>query len=337
MSSLFPLQLAAVLAVDILVGDPRWWLHPIRLLGRLCEIVEKTVRTLAPFLPLRLGGLLGWLVVVSGAVTVVLLLIFVAELLVEPAGDAVALLVLYFSVAAGDLLKHGRRVEHQLGSGTIVGARQAVAMMVGRETATMSSTEVARACIESVAENLVDGITAPLFWATIAAATALATGGEPLLWATVGATSYKAINTMDSMWGYRNERYLHFGWFAARADDGANYLPARLSAWVLIATAVLLGYDGPGARRVYLRDRGKSPSPNSAHTEAAAAGALGVQLGGESRYFGVVQQKPLLGGGLRVPGAEDIHRCLRLIIASAVAFLLSMAFLYWLVDGIRWP
>jgi adenosylcobinamide-phosphate synthase len=182
-------------------------------------------------------------------------------------------------------------------------------MIVGRDTANLDEAGVARAAVESVAESMVDGVTAPLFFAVL---------GGPL-----AALLYKAINTMDSMFGYKNERYLKFGWAAARLDDLANFVPARITSLMIPAAAFLLRLDSRGSLFILLRDRLKHASPNSGHTEAAVAGALGVQLGGANRYFGKMISKPAIGDAARPIAPQDILRANRLMLLSSALTLLA--------------
>ena len=331
MATLF-IAVAAVLVVDLLIGDPRWRYHPVRLLGNLCEHAERLARRAERWLPQRGCGALACGMVSGGSLSVWVALLLIMSRLQPPAGLVTAVTVLYFSIAAGDLIRHARQVSARLLGDDLGGARQAVAMMVGRDTDSLGPSGVARACIESVAENLVDGVTAPIFWALVAAQIGGAAGVEPLYAASLGAVGYKAINTMDSMWGYKNERYREFGWCAARVDDWANFLPARISGLAVIGAAYLLGYEGRQAARTFRRDRLQSSSPNSGQTEAAAAGALGVQLGGAASYFGAEQRKPLIGGGLRRPDDGDIDRCNRLVIGAAILFTTAMMALIGMVD-----
>ncbi len=331
---LFAGQLMLVLLADLLIGDPRWRFHPIRLIGLLCRWSERQARRLNRRLSLRwCGGIAFSLVLaVTTLVTVILLILLNA---VHPyAGTAGALVLLYFSIAAGDLIRHASRVKKRLHRDEIVAARAAVAMMVGRDTDGLSAGEIARACIESVAENLVDGITAPLFWAVIGSLVAAVIGAPPLLGAAVLAIGYKAVSTMDSMYGYRNERYLTFGRCAARADDYAAFIPARLTGLCVVAAAFLPGFNGRQAAQVFFADRLRSSSPNSGHGEAAAAGALGVQLGGPARYFGVKQVKPLIGAGLRTPCADDISRCNYLIVAATMVFVVIMLAISMIIEQV---
>lgn len=331
MAVVFCAQLIVVLAIDLLVGDPRWRFHPIRLIGQLGEGCEQLARRADRWLSLRVCGVLAFLTVLGVTVLAASLGLYLLAGLHPLVAVGGALLLLYFSVAAGDLLKHARLVLSCLQKDDIDRARQAVAMLVGRDTQGMKEADIARACIESVAENLVDGVTAPLFWGVAGGLTAPLLGIESILGAALGTLVYKVVNTMDSMYGYRNERYLEFGWFAARTDDWANFLPARMSGICVIGAAFILGYDGRGAARAYVNDRLQSSSPNSGHTEAAAAGALGVQLGGAASYFGVLQQKPFINAGRRAPTGEDIERCNRLVPVATALFTALILLVYLLV------
>ena len=203
---------------------------------------------------------------------------------------------------------YDRLKEHDL-----PGARYAVSMIVGRDTKNLSEQGVTKAAVETVAENTSDGVIAPLFYLMI--------GGAPL------GFFYKAVNTMDSMVGYKNDKYLYFGRFAAKMDDLFNYIPARLSAFFMILSAFCLGMDGKGALRIYLRDRRKHASPNSAQTEAVCAGALGVQLAGDAYYFGKLYHKETIGDPVREIEAEDIVRAGRLMDGTAVLTLIVLGLL----------
>jgi len=242
------------------------------------------------------------------------------------AGDLAALLLLYSTIALRDLLGHARAVFVALtGDGgqreRLDQGRKAVALLVGRDTEALDEAGVVRACVESLAENLSDGVIAPLCWATAGASLA-AVGGVPAgLGAALGAMLYKAINTMDSQFGYRNARYLHFGRCAARLDDLANLAPARLSALVLILAAPLAGGSPARAWRIWRRDHGQHASPNSGHPEAAMAGALGVQLGGPASYFGRIQDKPRLGDPLVPLTPSHISKACRLVLLAALLLL----------------
>jgi len=306
---------------DFFLGDPRWLLHPVRLVGFLCELFESMIRKPYISLGLKIKGVLTFLLVMSTTLITLVLIIFALEQIGAYASMVGAIVVIYFCIAAGDLICHSKKVYHLLVEGNITDARQAVALMVGRDTDRLNSTEIARACVESVTENMVDGITAPLFWGLICSFMAYFVPVDPLVNAAFGFMAYKVVNTMDSMFGYKNERYVEFGWFAARFDDLCNFIPARLSGYCLIVAAYVLGYDGSTSIRVFSADRLRSSSPNSGHTEAAAAGALGIQLGGESSYFGKPALKPFIGEGLASAVPEDIIKSNRLVVVGSLLFL----------------
>lgn len=315
----------------MLWGDPRLLPHPIRYIGFLCIHFESLTRTRFRCLSSRLQGIFTFLFVISGSLLTLWIFLRMCGSISINTGVAGACIVCYFCTAAGDLVKHSSKVQKHLERGEINKARQAVAMMVGRDTDELDTGEISRACIESVSENLVDGITAPVFWALICALAAPATGIDPIICAAYGFFTYKAVNTMDSMFGYKNERYMDFGSCAARVDDFCNFFPARLSGLCVIGAALFPGYDPVRAKQVFLEDRLKSSSPNSAHTEAAVAGALGIRLGGQSSYFGESTFKPYLGDGLQTAGSDDIKRANRLILISAVLFYLAGFGFHWIL------
>lgn len=296
------LQIILALGLDGLLGDPRWLPHPVRRIGRLAAWSERFWRRLIT--DERRAGIATVLLVllVTGAASG--LLLWGAGKIHPRLGDLVAVLLLYTCFATRDLLAHSRRVYQALVADDLPQARQRVALLVGRDTEELDQAGVVRACVESVAENSSDGIVAPLFWAVV---------GGP-----VGALLYKAVSTLDSTFGYKNERYRHFGWAAARLDDLLNYLPARLTGVGLVAAALIGGADFEAAWRIYRRDRGNHASPNSGHPEAAVAGALGLQLGGVSSYFGQLVAKPTLGDDLLEPEPEHILAVNRLVLTLTV-------------------
>jgi len=325
------IQLIIALTLDIIIGDPRWFPHPVRMIGTLCHWLEKIFRRPMHPVGLKLSGAAVFLIV-TGVTAVITWEILTALLgLYAIVSTIAALLVLYLSVAGGDLVHHSNNVFQALQSNDISQARNAVALLVGRDTDSMDRTTISRACVESVSENLVDGITAPLFWAILSAFGAAFFSSPPIIGAATGALTYKAINTMDSMFGYKDKRYIDFGYVAAVMDDLFNFLPARITGFSIIAAAYLLGNDSRQSMRVFFEDRLNSSSPNSGHPEAAVAGALGIQLGGPASYFGERIEKPFIGQGLRFPEAADIPICNRLVIASAFLFLLSSCVIIILV------
>ncbi|MGN0405117.1 MAG: adenosylcobinamide-phosphate synthase CbiB [Bariatricus sp.] len=298
--------------LDAIWGDPVWLYHPVRLIGRLIEIMEKVLRAICRKTDraLHMAGIVLWfaVVIVSTGVPVILLY-FINS--INPWLAFVVEIFWCFQIFAGKSLKtESRKVYDRLKEHDLPGARYAVSMIVGRDTENLSEQGVTKAAVETVAENTSDGVIAPLFYLMI--------GGAPL------GFFYKAVNTMDSMVGYKNEKYLYFGRFAAKMDDLFNYIPARLSAFFMILSAFCLGMDGKGALRIYLRDRRKHASPNSAQTEAVCAGALGVQLAGDAFYFGKLYHKETIGDPVREIEAEDIVRAGRLMDGTAVLTLIVL-------------
>lgn len=316
----FYLYLLLLLAADLALGDPRWRIHPVRGIGRLCELYESWTRRRLPWLNARIQGICSFLLVLSTTVLVTAGSLYLLNRLDRSAAIIGAVGIVFFGIAAGDLLQHSQRVLKLLHRNDTTGARGAVAMMVGRETEGLDAADISRACIESVCENSVDGVTAPLFWTFVFSLLGGGFFAEPLIGGAIGIAAYKAVNTMDSMYGYTNERYAEFGWAAARFDDFCNFIPARLTGVCLVGAAFLPGFDGFGAARVFAGDRLKSSSPNSGYPEAAASGALGVQLGGESVYFGQSTIKPIIGAGLAAAGTDDIGRANRLVMCGTLIF-----------------
>ncbi len=298
--------------LDLLLGDPHWAPHPVRAMGSLISLLEPPLRRLFPKSSrglLAAGTALVVLVVglSAGAAAAVLALCRAIHPLLA---FAVKVLLCYQLLAARALRDESMAVYEPLKRGDLPAARQAVSMIVGRDTAALDEAGVTKAAVETVAENASDGVVAPLFY--------LALGGP------LAGVAYKAVNTMDSMVGYKNERYLHFGRPAARLDDLVNFLPARLAGGLMCLSAFLTGFDGPGAVRIFRRDRKKHASPNSAHTEAACAGALRVELAGPAFYFGRRVEKPTLGDPIHPVEPLDIVRANRLMYGAAFLALLLL-------------
>ncbi len=296
-------MLPLALLLDLLLGDPACLPHPVRLIGWLAGNTERICRIRR--LNLYGAGFLTVLVVLGGTAGFFILPLRIFILWNPWLGAAFSLYILYTSIAARDLARHGQRVAEALRLKNLSMARQRLAMIVGRDTAALDEEEICRAAVESVAENIVDGITAPIFWGAIF--------GPP------GAILYKAVNTMDSMFGYRNERYAKFGMAAARLDDIANFIPARLTALLIITAAFILPRgDGCAAWRIWRRDHRCHKSPNSAHSETAAAGALGLQLGGVSSYFGRMVEKPTIGDFSTPCQPQHIYAVIRLMYVTTI-------------------
>lgn len=298
--------LAAAFLLDALVGDPYWLPHPIRWMGSLIAWLEKRLRPCFPRTERgeRAGGTVMTLLVLSASLLCTVGFLAICKTIHPWLYWGASVVLSAYMLAARSLTVESGKVQRALEAGSLPTARKAVSMIVGRDTAHLNGAGVARAAVETVAENTSDGVIAPLLY--------LALLGP------AGAVAYKAINTMDSMVGYHNDRYEHWGRFAARLDDAVNYLPARISGLLMCAAAWLTGLDGRGAWRIFLRDRRNHKSPNSAHTEAACAGALGLQLGGDSYYFGRLVQKPTIGDANREIEPRDIARANRLMYATGV-------------------
>jgi adenosylcobinamide-phosphate synthase len=286
-----PAVLVSAILLDLALGDPRWLPHPVILIGHLVSALDTTLNRIMSHK--RAAGALLLLVTAGSAGTAAWLLILGCRQLHPLAGFLASAGVSYTCLAARSLHRESAAVADALAAGDIVEARRNLAFVVGRDTADLGESEIWRALIETVSENTSDGIIAPLFWLT-------ATGP-------VGGVVYKAVSTLDSMVGYRNERYLQFGWASARMDDLLNFIPARLTALLMVLAAPLAGLSPKGALSALLRDRLKHPSPNSGHPESAAAGALGVQLGGSARYNGIPAWKEYIGTSL-VPLDHQAYR-----------------------------
>ncbi len=303
------IHLALAVALDFLVGDPPGLPHPVRAMGTLALRLEARLRRLVQ--NQRLAGFSTVLLVLLATGSAAAGLLLLARKLPWPAGDIAAVIILYYGIAARDMLRHSRQVYAALAASDLPLARRRVALIVGRDTADMDEEEIVRATVESVAENLVDGVSAPLFFATL---------GGP-----VGIMLYKASSTMDSVFGYKNERYREFGWAAARLDDLLNFVPARLTGIVMVAAAALSGLRPVRAYAALRRDRLQHASPNSGHSEAAMAGALGVQLGGPASYFGTVVEKPAIGRPGRKTEPGDILLANRLFLVTTLIVALCCA------------
>ncbi|MGN0625881.1 MAG: adenosylcobinamide-phosphate synthase CbiB [Oscillospiraceae bacterium] len=295
--------------LDLILGDPHWLLHPVQVMGWCISGAEKLLRRVFPKTPR--GELCGGAVL---AVGMVLLGFFVpfgilyAAGLIHPAlRFGLEVLFCYQIPATKSLRTESMRVYEPLKNADLPLARHYLSWIVGRDTQNLDEEHVAKAAVETVAENTSDGIVAPLFYLVI--------GGAPL------GFLYKAINTMDSMIGYKNDRYLYFGRAAAKLDDAVNFIPAILSAWLMIAASCLLGLDGKNACRIYQRDHKNHSSPNSARTESVCAGALGVQLAGDAFYFGKLVHKPTIGDPGRPVTAQDIPLACRLMTMTSVLSL----------------
>ena len=295
--------------LDALFGDPAWLPHPVVYMGKAISKLEKFLRPRLPKTPQ--GELLGGAIVAFclpvGTFLLTGLVCWGAARLHPLLGLAVQMFWCGQALAARGLVQESTNVYKELKKPDLPGARKAVSRIVGRDTAELTAEGVTKAAVETVAENASDGVIAPLLYMLI--------GGAPL------ALTYKAINTMDSMLGYKNEKYLYFGRVPAKLDDVANYIPSRLAALLWVAAAAFTHNDAKGAWKIWRRDRRNHASPNSAQTESACAGALGVQLAGPAYYFGQYYPKLTIGDALRPIEPEDILRANRMMVAESILAL----------------
>lgn len=299
---------AAGLLLDLLFGDPVWLYHPVRLIGNWISWAERQLRKVCGSHLMAAGGVL-WVMTALMAFLIPFALLALAGWLHPALRFLLETFWCFQILAARSLSSESRKVYEKLKESDLPGARRAVSMIVGRDTEKLTEEGVTKAAVETVAENTSDGVTAPLIYMMI--------GGAPL------GFLYKAVNTMDSMLGYKNDRYLYFGRIPAKMDDIFNYIPARITGLLMMAAAFLTGLDGKNAWKIYRRDRRKHASPNAAQTESVCAGALGVQLAGDAVYFGKVYKKEFIGDALRRIEPEDILRTRRLMYAAEfLTFLL---------------
>ena len=298
-------QIVAAMALDLIIGDPQWSLHPVRVIGKLASWLE--TRTRSSVDNEILAGAFTATGVVFTSCSAVLAVIWAAGLVGCLTQHVVSILILFTTIAAKDLIKHSSAVYKELQAGDLKEARKKAGMMVGRSTSELEEPELIRATVESVAENMVDGVIAPIFYG--------------LIFGPAGAMTYKAINTLDSMFGYKNERYKKFGKFSARLDDIANYLPARIGAILVPVAAKVMGLDWKRSWKVLWRDSRRHDSPNAGWPEAAFAGALRVRLGGKNVYAGQVTIKPYLGDPLETLECRHITMANKLMLCSSLIFL----------------
>lgn len=299
--------LFGAVVLDLLIGDPSWIPHPVVLMGKLISKAETLLRKVFPQ-KLRFAGKILAVTIPLFTLAVTFLLLWVCYKIHPLFGLAVEIFLGSLTLAAKSLKKESMKVYEQLEKGDLPKARYAVSMIVGRDTQNLDETGVTKAAVETVAENTSDGIIAPMFY--------LAIGGTPL------AMCYKAINTLDSMVGYKNEKYIDFGRASAKLDDAANFIPARIAGGLMVISAYLTGMDGKNAWKIFRRDGRNHASPNSAQTEAACAGALQVQLAGNAYYFGKLYEKPTIGDPIRPVEVQDISRANRLMLCCDLLCLM---------------
>lgn len=301
-------QITIAFIADLLLGDPKGYPHPVRVIARLAYGMERLSRK---FLSnLKLAGIITTIAVAGISFLIVALITQGLNYIHPWLGLAASIFFIYTSLSVRSLFDESQPVLQYLKEADLVKARASLSNIVGRDTINLKENEIVRATVETVAESTVDGIIAPLFFAVL--------GGAPL------AIAYKAINTMDSLFGYKNEAYRDFGWASARLDDLANWLPARLALPVIALGAEVCGLSGKNSLAIAIRDGSKHPSPNSGFPEAAMAGALGVRLGGTSSYSGELNQKPFIGDDLRELKFSDITHSHKIMFTASLFVLATM-------------
>lgn len=328
-------RIAALIAgfvLDLILGDPHGLIHPVQIIGWFIDRIRKGLQKMIygcsfeqvkeKDLPRKktaelLAGYLLTLLIVGGTYAVVFGILYGAGKIHPYLGLGLETFFIYQILATKSLKTESMKVYDRLKAGDLAGARKEISYLVGRDTENLSESEVAKADVETIAENTADGIIAPMFF--------IALGGAPLGFA------YKAVNTLDSMVGYRNDEFLHLGHASARLDDLCNLIPARLAAGMMILASAILGYDTLHAVKIYRRDRYKHLSPNSAQTESVAAGALDIALGGTHDYFGKPVVKPVIGDDIRPVEYEDIKKTNNLLYVSAFLTLGVCCLMIWAI------
>ncbi|ACD23530.1 cobalamin biosynthesis protein [Clostridium botulinum] len=300
--------------LDLIIGDPENPIHPVRIIGNFASKLEKLTRKLFKKC-LKIGGLLTWLIVISITFLINFFILKIVSDFNKYLGIFLGGVVIYFCISAKGLVTEGYKVISLVRKDDIKAARKQLSFIVGRDTENLDKQDIIRAVIETIAENMSDGIIAPIFYAGL--------GGAPL------AMAYKAVNTLDSMFGYKNDKYMEFGYFSAKLDDVFNYIPARITGVLIVLSAMILGYDYKRSFKIYKRDRYNHSSPNSAHPEAAMAGILGVQLGGENYYFGKLVKKQTIGESIKEIEVLDVDKTSKVLYCSAIlSYILSIILIF---------
>ncbi len=314
-------MVSVVVAVllDLLIGDPYWFPHPVRIIGMYIKGFEKLVRK---FVKADIGLKTAGILLTFSTV----LIFYLIPYWILKIAFAYNIYLFYFinivllstCLAARSLSSEAMKIYRQLQKGDLAEARRMTSMIVGRDTERLGEKQITRAVVETVSENSSDGIIAPLFYMIL--------GGAPL------ALAYKAVNTLDSMVGYKNDRYLSFGWASAKLDDIVNFIPARITAFLISLAALVIGMDFKGSVKTTLRDGRKHSSPNSGYPEAAVAGALSVQLGGTNYYFGKPERKPTIGKAIKPLGNDTIIKTVKLMYEAYFMALIIFVLVYLVID-----
>lgn len=313
------IELAFAFVLDFAIGDPQWSYHPMRLIGKAIEGMEYLLRKLP--IPERVSGILLTMIIVSGTYLVTHAVVILSRQWCMLSEIIMGACIIYFTISVKCLADESKKVITSLKENDLMKARKALSLIVGRDTANLSQEQVVRACVETIAEGSVDGVLSPLFYAFI--------GGPS------AAMAYKAVNTLDSMVGYKSEKYVRFGWASARLDDLANYIPARVSAVLIPTASFLCGCGFKGSLRIAFQDGRKHESPNSGIPEAAIAGALGVQLGGASTYQGEFVEKPFIGDAQNPLTTKSIDIAIKIMYVASILFMVCgigviLCLKYWI-------
>ena len=302
--------------LDLIFGDPQNIIHPVQIIGKIIDIGEKSLLEKKYKSDRKYKFFVGMIL----NITVISLTYGITYLIRRTSENSIIFTVaeiylMYTVFSINSLAREGNRVYNILKEGNIERARKDLSYLVSRDTETMDEKMIIRSTMETISENTVDGIVAPMLYMFL--------GGLPL------SMTYKAINTFDSMVGYKNEKYMDFGKFSAKLDDVANFIPARITGIFIILASMILGYNGKEAWRIFFRDRKNHSSPNSAHSEASVAGALGVQFGGRVSYFGKEVDKPVIGDKTKDFELEDIKKNIKIMYATSFLSLVLFSVMFW--------
>ncbi|WP_374111103.1 adenosylcobinamide-phosphate synthase CbiB [uncultured Fusobacterium sp.] len=317
----FLIKYSIAYILDLILGDPHWFPHPVRFIGKLITMLEGL---LYRFKCKKFTG--GVLAVLTIAIT------FIVSFILAKISVVLEIFFLYTTLATKSLASEGFRVCKILVEGDMEKAKKELSYLVSRDTENMNVVQITRSVLETISENSVDGVIAPMFFAFLGSLFSI----DGVSLALPFAMGYKAINTLDSMVGYKNEKYMNFGTVSARIDDIANFIPARLSGGLIIPIAAfILRYDYKSAWRIFFRDRLNHSSPNSGNSEAAFAGALGVQFGGKTSYFGKIHNKPTIGDKLKNFGIPDVKKGIRLLYVTSWVGMVIFTIIYSLINYIK--
>ena len=306
---IFFIKIWIAYVLDLIFGDPQNVIHPVQVIGKIISTGEKILlRKKYKFLA---GAVLN---IFTVSITYTLMYLISKSVKISVFFMIIEIYLMYTIFSINSLAREGNRVYRILKEGDIEKARKDLSYLVSRDTETMDEKMIIRSTMETISENTVDGIVAPMFYMFL--------GGMPL------AMAYKAINTLDSMVGYKNEKYMDFGKFSAKVDDVANFIPARITGILIVLASMILGYDYKNSLKIFLRDRKNHSSPNSAHSEASVAGALGVQFGGKVSYFGKEIDKPTIGDKTKEFELEDIRKNIRIMYITSFLSLVIFSLIF---------